>query len=63
MNWDLENTAGKADARKALDESKSNARRSNRIIDAATAQMTRIRAERTENHFTERFREIIRGES
>lgn len=63
MSWNLENTAGKDEARKALADAKKNASRSNRIIEAATAQMDRIRGERVDNHFTQRMRQMMQGDT
>lgn len=63
MTWNLENTAGKADAKKALEEARKGATRSNRIIDAATAQMDRMRGTRVENHFTQRMRQMMQGDT
>lgn len=62
MGWDIENTAGKDEARQALEESRRSSLRSSKIVAEARRQSSGIRDVRIENHFTLRLAEMFRGE-
>ena len=60
-DFDLETTADVPGARRALRESRSAARHTDRVVDDAKRVTEAIRATRESDPFTERFRAILRG--
>lgn len=61
MSYPDENTVGRREAQKALDQSKKAARSDESLIRRSTETFDLIRAHRETNHFADKFRAIIQG--
>jgi hypothetical protein len=58
-----ENTAGLAEARRALAETRRSFSRTNSIVQDARQSMEQVHIIRERNHFADKFKRIIRGGS
>lgn len=56
-----ENTSGREEARRAVEESQRLARKADRLIATTRGSLGQMRHLRETNHFTEKFRKIIQG--
>jgi hypothetical protein len=54
-------TNGRAEARQALAESRESSQSADRLILETQAALAKVRASREQNHFTDKFRAVIRG--
>jgi hypothetical protein len=61
MSSSDENTQGREAARRALAESRRSSSQADRLIKATRTELDKVRASRETNHFTNKFRAILRG--
>lgn len=58
-----ENTSGRREARRALAESRTAGARADRLIEELTSWREQVAERRQQNHFTQKLRAIMSGES